>query len=749
MSEVYYPDSTYRIQFHKEFSFSNFEKIIPYLKKLGIKTVYASPVAEAAPGSMHGYDGVDQNEINPEIGTKEQLIRIAKELEAQGIHWLQDIVPNHLSFHEKNKWLMDVLMQGEESPYANFFDVDWNHPQFTGKLMVPFPGSELEKILKENDPGEKHYKLCDWRLTDTTINYRRFFTVNSLICINIQDDDVFTPYHVMVKELVEAGVFKGLRIDHIDGLYDPGKYLNDLRKLCGDKTYIVVEKILEPDELLPDEWPVEGNSGYDFLGMVNKLFSNPLAEDILTKFYEEITGDSRPVEEQIEEKKRYILFNQMHGELDNLMRLYRKEISDEVDPGILQESIAKYLVDCPVYRFYGDDFPVMEIDRSKDRNKLKKFYARCMQFTGPLMAKGVEDTLMYTYNRFIGHNEVGDSPVFFGYSPARFHELMQHRQKHWPFSINGSSTHDTKRGEDVRARLHAITDIPNDWISLVRSWMSINSALTHNGMPDINDEYFIYQTLVSSIPFELLQGSVPGEEKKIYKNRIAEYLHKALREAKIHSGWTEPNTTYEDAAIGFAHALIDDTGEFSQSFLPFARQIADAGIHKSLAQLVLKFTCPGIPDIYQGTEFWDLSLVDPDNRRAVDYTLREELLGGKKTSNEFWMDRASAGIKLDLLQKLLAMRTRYSSVLRNGQYLPLKIEGPSANEFIAFARTNETERIIVVVRLYEQGASGQDASVLLPEEYGERLENVLTGETVMVSNRTIVPGSAPLLLRSS
>ncbi|MBO9571429.1 MAG: malto-oligosyltrehalose synthase, partial [Chitinophagaceae bacterium] len=276
------PISTYRIQFHKDFNFKQFEKIIPYLHKLGIKTIYASPIYEASPGSIHGYNGVNPNNINPEIGTLEELIHISKQLKEKGIAWIQDIVPNHMSFDEHNPWIMDVLEKGQSSAYADFFDIDWNHPKYKGKLMVPFPGSELEKQLKKESPKADHYVICDWQETDKHINYRRFFIVNSLICINIQNKDVFDKYHVLTKYLIGNNVFSGLRIDHIDGLADPKKYLEDLRALSGNETYIVVEKILEPGENIPNNWPIEGNSGYDFLGMVNNLLINKSSVHALT-----------------------------------------------------------------------------------------------------------------------------------------------------------------------------------------------------------------------------------------------------------------------------------------------------------------------------------------------------------------------------------------------------------------------------------------------------------------------------------
>lgn len=740
MKEIFNPGSTYRIQFNKEFTFADFEKVIPYLIRLGIRTIYASPIFEASPGSMHGYDGTDPNNINPEIGTKEQLIKIISQLQENGIEWLQDIVPNHMSFHENNKWLMDVLEHGKQSVYAGYFDIDWDHPDHNGKLMVPFPGSTLESVLKEKFPEGKNYNVCDWRDTDKTMNYRRFFIVNSLICTNVQVDQVFNNYHELIKELVTRGVFRGLRIDHVDGLYDPKKYLEDLRALAGEDAYIVVEKILEPGENLPRDWPIQGNSGYDFLGIVNNVFTNPTSEYDLGVFYYDITDDSKPVSQQISEKKAHILYAHMNGELDNLVRLHRSLGLGDFEKEDLRKSIAEYLISCPVYRYYGDDFPVMKIDEGKDRKKLKKFYTRCMQFTGPLMAKGVEDTLMYTYNKFIGHNEVGDSPEFFGYSVKKFHELMVYRQDHWPLSLNATSTHDTKRGEDARARLNAITDFHEEWIELVKQWMIENEGSKVNGMPDANDEYFIYQTVIATHPYP---GS-PQSEIDSYLERIKEYLQKSLREAKIHSEWAEPNTEYENATVEFAHAFIKKAKHLEV----FLKKIADYGIKKSLSQLVLKFTCPGVPDTYQGTELWDLSMVDPDNRRPVDFALRSGMLGSTKTPAALWETRASGEIKLHLLHQLITIRNRYPEIFAYGDYIPLQTEGRYKEHLVVFMRKYKNNSIFVAVQVNHSNKHWDDTKIILPDDAPVTWEDLLTGGTTEINSRKFLPDSVPALFRS-
>jgi maltooligosyltrehalose synthase len=695
--KVYNPVSTYRIQFHKDFNFTDFEKIIPYLHNLGIKTIYASPVMEASPGSMHGYNGVNPNNINPEIGTLDQLFNISSQLKKLGIGWIQDIVPNHMSFDkEHNPWLRDVLEKGKYSEYASFFDIDWDH---------------------------------QWLDKQNRMNYRRFFTVDGLISLNIQNDKVFQEYHKLTKELCDKNIFDGLRIDHIDGLYDPKKYLKDLRKLAGEDKYIVVEKILEPEENLPEDWPIQGSSGYDYLGMVNNLFTNQSAEYDLTTFYYDITQNSTPVEEQIKEKKALILFNDMEAELDNLVRLYKSLEINPVDDKQLRKSIADYLIDCPVYRYYDDDYAIMKIDEGKNRATLKPFYTRCMQYAGPLMAKGVEDTLMYTYNRFIGHNEVGDMPTTFGYSPAKFHELMQYRRQHWPLSINGTSTHDTKRGEDARARLNAMTDLHEEWITSVKQWMKENEILKSNGMPDKNDEYFIYQTIMAT-----------WCEEQDYPDRIKEYLHKAFREAKTNTGWGDPNEEYENAAINFAQQVIA-----KKQFEGFLDKVIGIGNKKSLGQLVLKFTCPGIPDTYQGTELWDLSLVDPDNRRPVDYTLR---------------NKQPDHIKFNLLKKLLVVRNKYADILTEGEYISLQTEGKYKDHLIAFARKLNDKSILVVTQINHTNSEWEDTKIILPPDLSIKWEDVFSpfekggsfaeGKTgdLYISNQKFLPGSLPAVYRS-
>lgn len=869
---MFNPVSTYRIQFHKGFTFDDLEDIIPYLEKLGIGTLYASPIFQAVPGSMHGYDGVNPLQINPEIGTLDQLRNISKKLKAKGISWLQDIVPNHMAYHPNNAWLMDVLEKGSLSKYTSFFDYDDN--LYQGPIMVPFLGSSLADVIKKGEltvkwdkqqlafdyagnawplslgsyatvlcaittkrpveistlitqiikalritdaitfspamdelkakvaelnqtkeintylnqcikhinrnktalqelANEQHYRLCHWQETDHTINYRRFFTVNGLICLNIQQQEVFDEFHQLIGALVKEDIFQGLRVDHIDGLHDPEKYLQQLRQLVGNDTYIVVEKILEPGEQMAANWPIQGNTGYDFLALVNNLLTGKNGETMLTEFYQKMLGSNTPTTDQISSKKRYILTHHMAGEWDNLTHLFmssnlvKENAMLEISFDDLKQAIGEFLIACPVYRFYGNQFPLddeeaaavqqifahiknretsltsaiqllenvlLRFPLKKDKayqDRTLKFYQRCMQFTGPLMAKGVEDTLMYTDNHFIAHNEVGDSPGALGISVENFHQQMIARQRDWPLSMNGTATHDTKRGEDVRARLQVLPDLVEEWIQTIPSWQAINQELNQGNQPDANDEYFIYQTLIGAYP-------MPGTIDQNFGTRIAQYLEKTLREGKQHSNWARPNESYEAATKNFAKQLLDKRRPFFKSFQTIHQKVIDFGLVNSLAQVLLKFTCPGVPDVYQGCEHWDLSLVDPDNRRPVDYALRKKLLANVDgvTIDHLWKNRLNGQIKLWLTHILATERKKHPLLFAGGDYLPLTIEGKYKDHALAFARYYKTDWYVIAAPLNMAALCAmqkreilevdwEDTRIVLPDNAPESFENIL------------------------
>ena len=828
------PHTTYRIQFHKDFNFVDFQAIIPYLRELGIDTVYASPILQAKAGSLHGYDSTDMNQLNSELGTTEDLRRIKKLLDKYNIKWLQDIVPNHMAFHTTNAWLMNLLEFGKASTYSDFFDTCYSSNLFEkGKLMVPFLGKtvneaigcselkvvhfngrlwlschgqsytlrpesycfilddhlhathedfngllvqintiqatgdhvgwdglrmglldglsdkEINDILKMfNDDFEglqtlvdsQYYELCPWWESNKRINFRRFFTVNELICMNVQDPQVFAQTHSLIQKLVSEGLIDGLRIDHIDGLYNPTNYLMNLRELVGSKPYIVVEKILGEDEELPRNWPVQGTTGYEFLSTCNNLCTNKSGKKNLDLYYNKLVGSKESLIKIQHTKKCEILENHMQGELDNLVRLLEIVMGEMSASNIsdVKAILKAFLALFPVYRLYDDHFPLakssflllsslfekMTSDRKLDqqlvrkfrllfedaqqnptavgREQLTEFLLRCMQLSGPVMAKGVEDTLMYTYNRFIGHNEVGDHPRNFGLSTKKFHKLMRQRQKYWPLSMNASSTHDTKRGEDARSRLSVLTAMSQKWIKQVQIWQDIVWNEYRSDLPHPNDEYFIYQTLIASYPMEKQEGS----SDESFEKRLLAYLIKYLREGKERSSWENPNLAYESTVQEFASFLLDKDRPFFKSFYQFIAVVADYGILNSLTQQILKFTCPGVPDIYQGSELWNFSFVDPDNRRSVNYLLHKEYLDAiasmdkKEQIQNLWHSRHDGKIKLWLVQRLAKLRKDDRTLAGESSYIALKVSGRYRKHILAFARRNGDDWLAVIVPLH-------------------------------------------------
>lgn len=860
--------STYRIQFNKDFTFTHLEPILPYLHQLGVKTIYASPIFKAVPGSTHGYDVTDPLQINPELGTIDQLRAISKELSTLGMNWLQDIVPNHMAYHPDNKWLMDVLENGTVSKFYDYFDIT----AAGEKISAPFLGDKLETVvakkelqlrygedgfflkyfdnrfplniesyntllhccgieitsslkeimerkdiaavkeglfdLQQNDDLRtyirkelalinadpqrlmdivhlQHYRPCHWQETDNHINYRRFFTINEMISLNMQHEEVFAHYHRLIKQLVDEGVVNGLRVDHIDGLYDPFTYLNRLRALVGGEVYISVEKILEPGESLPQDWPVQGTTGYDFLAMANNLFTDRNSKHAFVKFYKEKIAPGERVRDEVFKKKAYILNRHMAGDLDNLYKLFVQlhlVAEDElaaVPVGNMKTAIGELLVHCPVYRFYGNSFPLHKEEADAVATILKsiakqsglheacailhkvllgdpangdesynarvaQFYMRCMQFSGPLMAKGVEDTLMYTYNRFIAHNEVGDAPSSFGIVVDEFHKLVQRRRSMWPLTMNTTATHDTKRGEDARMRLNVLSNTPAIWFGKIKEWQQLNAGLKQGGIPDANEEYFIYETLVASYP-------MPDQAHDDFTTRFKAYIQKAFREAKTHTDWVAPDSEYEKAIGQFVDALLSTHEPFLTDLTAYLASIADNGILNSLCQQVLKYTCPGIPDLYQGGELWDLSMVDPDNRRPVNYEQRIQWLStsDQECFSMLWDNRYSGQIKLWLVNKLLKLCATERDLLTGGRYIPLKVKGTYRENVIAYARVAGSSVIVVALPLHTAAICAlqncsisnidwQDTTVVMPDGVAADCTNIITGTIIKIQKKVNV-----------
>lgn len=645
----------------------------------------------------------------------------------------------------------------------------------------------LEQVLQSINGKEKklrkllqkqHFILCHWQETEKQINYRRFFTVNDLICMRMEHPEVFEQYHHFIKQLCDQELVQGLRVDHVDGLFDPVTYLKRLRQLAGPEQYIVVEKILEGEEHLPENWPIQGNSGYDFLAWVSNLYTSAKAREQMTQTYSHLVTDAAEDYEQLVfDKKMFILTNYMQGELENLLRLLQERQLIPLEPEEQwRNALATLLVAWPVYCIYSNSFPIpkeeMQIvdeafeqaqkqapdlteqlqhlhtlftaapdDTEQTKHHKLYFIMRSQQFTGPLAAKGVEDTTFYNYNRLISLNEVGNSPDIFHLEPQDFHERMQYRQRTYPHSINATATHDTKRGEDARLRLNVLTELAEEWQKKAQHWMELTKKYTSE--PVENDLYFLLQTLLGIVP-------LTGETDDTLVTRVQEYLEKALREAKNKSDWSAPNEKYEQAMKDLVHQLLQQDEDFMHSFQPFFLKVAHYGWLYSLGQTLLKLTCPGVPDVYQGTEFWDLSLVDPDNRRPVDYDLRRRYLQEMQQAEKQSTDKLheellhhpeNGKVKLYLLHKALTTRRNMQALFATGDYVPLQVQGARKEHVLAFARHHKGEWALVAVPLLLVSLVGshsqplgeevwQDTSILLPDNAPQEWQQVLGAGTV-------------------
>lgn len=547
--------------------------------------------------------------------------------------------------------------------------IDSNVAFFNGEKGNSESFNLLDSLLKE-----QFYRLSFWKVGAEEINYRRFFTVNELISVKVQEIKVFHKTHTLISQLVEAGTITGLRIDHIDGLYDPTEYLKRLRDKAGD-VYITVEKILELKENLPEIWQIQGTSGYDFLNYINGIFCRCDSEKQFSDIYTKFTRTRSEYEHLAIEKKQLIVEKNLAGDVDNLAQILKK-IAGQSRLGIdftmngLKRTLSEVLTLFPVYRTYVNGDGLSEDDRVyvkeviesargriplllNELNFIEKllllewdesltdeekalrlhFVMRLQQLSGPLMAKGIEDTLFYVYNRLISLNEVGGNPGQFGITVADFHEFNQKQSIAWVYKMNATATHDTKRGEDVRARLNVLSEMPEAWEKQVKTWHALNSPHKINTakkeIPSANDEYFFYQSLIGTYPFD-------ETENAQFIERIKDYMLKSVREAKVQTAWLRPDTAYEEGFMAFVEKVLEpsESNQFLTEFLPFQKQIAGYGIFNSLSQTLLKYTAPGVPDTYQGTELWDLSMVDPDNRRPVDYQQRSDFLKDIKAKSQ-------------------------------------------------------------------------------------------------------------------
>lgn len=637
----------------------------------------------------------------------------------------------------------------------------------------------LEKCNSNSDilksvVDKLYYYPSFWRDTETRINYRRFFTINGLICLNIQNKEVFESCHSLVKEWIDNELIDGVRIDHIDGLFNPTEYLERLRKITGDRVVIYVEKILEEGEKLLQHWPVQGSTGYDFLSLINNLLTNRDTGPLFNSFYSDWIKKPIDYNEVFLKNSRFILYQRLSGELDNLTRRclrLQPVLNYTHDFQKIRAAIGEFLVACPVYKVYSSPsgFTDHEVNMVKmigekaikvnsdnkhgiqfltdlfllklpgSRNDLKEtdaFFRRCMQFTGPLMAKGIEDTAFYSYNPFIGHNEVGDSPGYFGITTQRFHEAIEDRLKNMPYTMNAISTHDTKRGEDARARLNVLSDMPVKWMDEARQWRETNKGFKRKDddreIPTANDEYFIYQVLCAHLP---MNAGIDGD----FKKRLREYFIKAIREAKVNSSWSNPDVDYEDKMLGFIDDILNDKSSFPKELVKFMEEIIPHGIMNSLTQVILKNTIPGVSDTFQGTEQWNLNFVDPDNRRPVNYLSLAENL--KELEEAFEKDPAhmamqimnnpqSGRLKQWVTWITLRERSMFPELFLKGSYIPLKVIGQYHKRVIAFYRHYQKQHMVVILPLSTATLEGdylwEDTQIRLPETVPSELRNIFT-----------------------
>jgi (1->4)-alpha-D-glucan 1-alpha-D-glucosylmutase len=859
------PTSTYRLQLHRGFTFDDAIKVADYLKLLGISHVYCSPYLQAAPGSLHGYDVVDHQRVNEELGGEDGHARFCRRLSELGIGQVLDIVPNHMALGPENRYWWDVLENGPSSRYATWFDIDWNSSEvkLQNKVLIPVLGDQYGRILSagqikverngvsfkvryadnlfpvaprslstvlakaaqfakndtlnfiadsflrlpspestdrevglarhrdktviygllkrlcEEEPqlvvaidsavselnsdanaldellNQQQYRLAFWRTAGQELGYRRFFDVNSLIGLRVERPHVFEATHCRILEWLRNGVLDGVRVDHPDGLRDPQQYFERMRDRAPD-AWIVGEKILEPGEFLRKNWQIEGTTGYDFLNVCNSLLVNGDGLKELAAVYADFSGEPIDFEEVAHDKKLSVQQGALGSDVNRLTSLFveicennrdrrdytraeirralrevaswfsiyrtyvvpdRDEIADEdrarIDDAVARAKARRQDLDAGLLDFMGDVLAL------RSRGGLEtEFLLRFQQFSSPVMAKGVEDTAFYCFNRMIGMNEVGSAPGLNGMTLAEFHDYSAKMQTSHPLTMTTLSTHDTKRADDVRARLVTISEISGRWKAVLNRWSRANAPFRTGKYPDRNTEYFLYQTLIGAWP--------------ITKERLIDYMEKATREAKQQTSWTQQNSEFEEALRNFIDRIFD-----SQSFLAelqgFVGRILEAGRINSLAQTLMKCTAPGVPDTYQGSELWDLSLVDPDNRRPVDYDLRREMMShlqGNVNVEEIVRGMDSGLPKMWVIHKALCLRREHPEWFgAEAPYAPLVAEGSKSDHLVGYQRGDSVAVLVPRWPLKLAGYWAGTAVKLPPGQW----RNLFTGDVTMGS----------------
>jgi (1->4)-alpha-D-glucan 1-alpha-D-glucosylmutase len=854
------PTSTYRLQLHANFTFDDAADVAAYVKELGISHVYCSPYLQAAPGSMHGYDVVDHQSVNEELGGEEGHQRFCSRLAELGVGQVLDIVPNHMAIGPRNRNWWDVLENGPSSRFATWFDIDWHSSEvkLQNKVLIPVLGDQYGRVLTagqiqidrdnaslrirysdhlyplaprslpaileraaqyaysptlsfladslsrlpvpdatdtdainsrhrdkvviygllqrfcEEHPeaslaidkavGElnadrdaldalldlQHYRLAYWRTADQELGYRRFFDVNTLVGLRVERQHVFEETHRRILDWLNEGVLDGVRVDHPDGLRDPLQYFARLRQRSAD-AWIIGEKILEPEEYLRDSWPIQGTSGYDFLNVCNCWLMDPEGLKELAQIYGDFTQESTDFAAIAHDKKLNVEHEALGSDVNRLASLFVEICENNRDRrdftrAEIRRAIREVAAGFWVYRTYvvPEREEITEEDRLQVSNAVERakghrpdldgglldfigdvlllhsrgaleteFVYRFQQFTSPVMAKGVEDTAFYCYNRMIGLNEVGGAPDRDGLTSLEFLDYCARMQASHPLTMTTLSTHDTKRSDDVRARLAVIPEVSGQWRSFLRRWSRSNASLKTRGMPDRNTEYFLYQTMIGVWPIE--------------RDRLTAYMEKAAREAKQQTSWTQQNKEFEDALKFFIERLYGSE-EFIAAIGEFVGRIITPGRVNSLAQTLLKCTAPGVPDTYQGSELWDLHLVDPDNRGPINYTARRSLLSELEAGMpvEEMLKRMDSGMpKLWILYCALGLRRREPELFgADSDFTPLMVDGKKAEHAMGYLRAGSLATIVPRWNLKLAG-NWSNTTVELP---GKRWRNVLTNE---------------------
>jgi len=773
------PQSTYRLQLQPGFGFTDAAGIAGYLAALGVTHAYLSPILQAAPGSVHGYDVVDHSRLSAGLGGEGAVRDMVGAFRRHGLGVIADIVPNHMAIgppESLNRQFWSVLRDGTGSAYAHWFDVDWRAQR--GRLLLPILAGPLGDcladllvdhagpdgtVLRYHEhvlpvrPGTEdlpladlaaaqHYRLADWRAGATELNWRRFFDVTSLIAVRVEDEDVFAATHGLLLRLMADGLIDGLRVDHPDGLADPRGYLDRLAKATGG-AWVACEKILAGAEELPADWKCAGTTGYDALDRIGGLFLDPAGAGALTAGYAKFTGRTANFAAVAETAKRQVTQGSLAAEVRRLARVLAR-CEDPALRGLAARDrrrvVAELLTAVPVYRAYvvpGEPPPAtsagivadaaaranqrlparlrpalaavtaLALGRTGETGGWRgEFVVRFQQACDPVMAKGVEDTAFYRWSRLVALNEVGGEPDSPGTPPEAFHEFAGRLARDWPATLTTLSTHDTKRQEDARARLAVLAEIPREWAAEVARWHEAAAALNRGRLPEPDTEYLMWQTLAGAWPLSA--------------DRAAAYLTKAMREAKTATSWRDPDEEYEAGVLSLAAAVLGDAGLAAAIGGFTARIAADARVNSLGAKLV-QLTMPGAADVYQGCELGGFALVDPDNRRLVDYSRRWFLLAAQ--------DARGPGLAPDLDTEKLLVTSRALRLRREhpdwftGGYAPVRVTGPAAGHVIAFQRGGHA--ITVATRLpVGLRRRGGWAGTVLRIPLG-RWRDVLTGAT--------------------